>query len=80
MGNVLGPLVQMLSLSSVEYSRAASRARQDGCISERERATGKEISVEGATWVEEKAAEREHRRVFSVFRVHSSNIIKKSAG
>lgn len=33
-GNVLGALVQMLSHSSVVYLGAASRDRQDGCITE----------------------------------------------
>lgn len=72
-GNVLGPLVQMLSHSSVEYSRAASRDRRDGCASRRATAEGN--SVEGATWAEES----EQKRESSIFRTLPTSL-RKSAG
>lgn len=58
-GNVLGPLVQMLSHSSVVYLGAASRDRQDGCIAEwatekEEKRKKKKNSTEEATRTEEK--------------------------
>ena len=64
-GNVLGPLVQMLSHSSVEYSGAASRDRQDG------RRYSKENTEEGATQGEGRAWSEQRPVFFSFFRGHS---------
>ena len=69
-GNVLGPLVQMLSHSSVEYSGAASRDRQDG------RRYSKENTVEGATQGEGRAWS-EQRPVFFHFSEGTPDIIKR---
>lgn len=60
-GDVLGPLVQMLSHSSVEYSGAASRDRQDG------RRHRKKNTVEGATQGEGRAGSEQRDGCFFIF-------------
>lgn len=55
-GNVLGPHAKTLSHSSVEYPRAASRDRQDGCHGISERATAKKTQ-----WMEQCVARRGQR-------------------
>lgn len=68
-GNVLGPPAQMLSHSSVEYSRAASHDRQDG----HHLRESKDNTLD-AIWAKDRAErEREQRREFFIFRGHSQH-------
>lgn len=72
-GDVLGPLVQMLSHSSVEYSGAASRDRQDG------RRYRKKKHCRRSNTRRRQSGERAERRVFFHFSEGTPDIIKESA-